>query len=85
MTTDPIDDGVSTIVDQLLLAARVRTARATNPSAYPRYGGTPCLHSIARRAIADLLNHGWTPPPLALTPAQAAELRRQTRRRGGQG
>jgi hypothetical protein len=59
---DPITDATAIIVAEITDASHVIEARRTDPHARPDYGADPCLHTIARRAIAEMLNEGWTTP-----------------------
>lgn len=59
---DPIDQATAIIVAQVVAGAHVIHARQHDPAAHPEYGQTPGLTAMARRAVAELLNEGWTPP-----------------------
>lgn len=60
---DDLDVATSIVASVLLTARHVAHERRHDPDAFPGYGDTPtCRHVIARRAVAALLNDGWTPP-----------------------
>lgn len=62
--TDPIDWAVQMIVNHMEVQQDVLTARAQDPSAFPNVRFDLDNASVARRALATLLDAGWTPPQL---------------------
>jgi hypothetical protein len=77
---DPIEWGVGIVRDFIDLFLEINAARCANPDAFPGYGSDASPEHMARRALAGLLDAGWSPPsPEAVAEARAwviAEHRR---------
>lgn len=59
---DPIEWAVGVIKDFVWLHVEINSARYDNPQAFPGYGPDASPEHMARRALAGLLDAGWTPP-----------------------
>lgn len=81
---DPIDQATAHIAHRITQASHIIDARHHNPEAHPEYGPYPTLATIARRALADMLEDGWVPPGGPMTAGEAAQLRRRNRHMRGQ-
>jgi hypothetical protein len=71
---DPLDIAALIVAVVVESAALVVHDRKDDPDAFPGYGPSPDdFEVIGRRAVAGLLNAGWTPPG---TPAPVPPRRR---------
>ena len=62
---DPLDVAIERIRMIIETRDEIRDARATQPHAFPCYGRDITPEHFARRALAWLLDAGWSPPDLS--------------------